>query len=189
MHADLSADVQAHPAMTREEQQRALSKWQKEFNHVRPHEALGGKVPAEVYKPSVRRRLDVPAFAYPKGWLRRNVIGKDGVFSLEGQNYFVGRAFIDHTIALEPLGGLQHRMWFRDIDLGLVELVPPRRMIDSAVDAFLARPFHKPPRSSSANSQLASLPPRPPQLPLDTCSQQTLGSSAVSSAASVVQSA
>jgi putative transposase len=206
MHADMSAEVQAFPASTREDQQRALSKWRKEFNDVRPHEALGGKVPAEVYKPSVRRRLDVPAFKHPDHWLKRNVVSKQEVFMLEGESYMVGSAFVGHVIALEPLGGLKHRMWFRDIDLGPVELAPPRRTIDSAVDGFLARPFRKSsrvkrPRSDLANegealpspstrdSQLASLPPRPPQLPNDTCSQQLLGSSAVSSAASVVQPA
>jgi putative transposase len=185
MHADLSADVQAYPAATRELQQRALSKWQKEFNHVRPHEALAGKVPAEVYKPSLRRRLDLPAFKYPAHWIQRNVVTKVGTFTLEGQAYLVGSAFSGHCVALEPLGGLQHRMWFREVDLGLIELAPPRRMIDSAVDSFLLRPLQKPRRSSAPNPQLASLPPRPPQLPPDTCSQQILGSSAVSSAASL----
>jgi transposase InsO family protein len=206
MHVDLSGDVQAFPAATRELQKRVLSKWRKEFNDVRPHEALGGKVPAEVYEPSPRRRLDLPAFKYPDHWLKRNVVGKDGVFTLEGQVYQAGRAFSGQVIALEPLGGLQHRMWFREIDLGPVELAPPRRMIDSAVEALLERPFRKShrvkrPRSDSANqpealpspsagtSQLASLPQRPPQRPNEPCSQQTLGSSAVSSAATEVQPA
>jgi putative transposase len=185
MHADLSADVEAFPASSREEQQRALSKWRKEFNDVRPHEALEGKTPAEVYKPSVRRRLDVPAFAYPRHWLKRNVISKQGVFVLEGQSYPVGCAFAGYAIGLEPLGGLRHRMWFHDFDLGLVELAPPARMIDSALDRLLGSPFRKTdrvkrPRSDSASlgeapvspptrdSQLASLPPRPPQLPDET---------------------
>jgi len=206
MHADVRADVEAYPAATRKEQQRSLSKWRKDFNDVRPHEALGGKTPAEVYKPSIRRRMDLPAFGYPKHWLRRNVVGKIGVFTLEGQSYPVGCAFRGYVIALEPLGGLRHRMWFREVDLGLVELAPPRKMIDSTVESFLDRPFQKPdrlkrpridparageaaPSPSASVSQLASLPPRPPQLPDETCSQQTLGSSAVSSAASEVQPA
>jgi putative transposase len=206
MHADISGDVQAFPAATRELQQRALTKWQKEFNHVRPHEALGGKVPAELYKPSVRRRMDQPRYKYPEHWIERNVIGKTGTFGLEGQPYFVGRALTGYIVALEPLAGLRHRIWFRDLDLGEIEIAPPRRMIDSAVDCFLERPFRKtdrlkrsrndlqatggaPVSLSAGDSQPVSLPPGPPQLPLDTCSQQTLGSSAVSSAAPVVQPA
>jgi hypothetical protein len=200
MHADISGDVQAYPAATRELQQRALTKWQKEFNHVRPHEALGGKVPSELYKPSVRRRLDPTRYKYPEHWIERNVIGRSGVFGLEGQLYLVGRALTGYIVALEPLAGLRHRIWFRDLDLGEIEIAPPRRLIDSAVDCFLERPFRKtdrpkrprndfhatdeaPVSPSAGDSQLVSLPPGPPQLPLDTCSQQTLGSSAVSSAA------
>ena len=118
MHADISGDVQAFPAATRELQQRALTKWQKEFNHVRPHEALGGKVPAELYKPSVRRRLDQPKHKYPEHWILRNVVGKTGQIGLEGQVYMVGRALTGHSVALEPLTGLRHRIWFRDLDLG-----------------------------------------------------------------------
>jgi putative transposase len=48
MHRDLRRDVQLAPATTREHQQRALEKWRQEFNHVRSHDALDGKTPAEV---------------------------------------------------------------------------------------------------------------------------------------------
>ena len=108
-----------------------------------------------------------------------------------GQVYQAGRAFSGQIIALEPLGGLQHRMWFREIDLGPVELAPPRRMIDSAVEALLERPFRKShrvkpmPRSDSANQpEVPAIPLRrhfttcqspraPPQLPNEPCYQQT----------------
>ena len=46
MHRDMRGDLQAFPEATRQEQQRSCAKWRQEFNHVRPHEALGGKVPA-----------------------------------------------------------------------------------------------------------------------------------------------
>ena len=34
-------------------QQRDCDRWLIDFNNVRPHEALGGKTPAEVYRPCV----------------------------------------------------------------------------------------------------------------------------------------
>lgn len=204
MHRDMSADLQAFPEASREEQQRACSKWKQEFNHVRPHEALGGKVPAEIYKPSTRRGLTSPAFSYPKHWLVRQVYGKEGHIFVDGETYGVGRALVGHTIALEPIDGLAHRIWFRELDLGKIELAPPRRLIDNVVDALLERPFRKNDRRirprndspapggpgvspSAGPSQDPSLPPGPPQLPPPTCAQQILGSSAASSAALVVQ--
>jgi transposase InsO family protein len=206
MHRDMSADLEAFPEASREKQQHACSKWKQEFNHVRPHEALGGKVPGEIYKPSTRHGLTSPAFSYPKHWIVRRAFGKEGCICVDGENYHVGRALTGHTIALEPLDGMSHRIWFRELDLGKLELAPPRRLIDNVVDALLERPFTKtdrrirprsdssahpgPPVSLSAvPPQDPSLPPGPPQLPPDTCAQQTLGSSAVSSAAVEVQPA
>ena len=46
MHADVSAEVQGHPAADAKSQQRVLDRWRQEFNHVRPHDALDGKTPA-----------------------------------------------------------------------------------------------------------------------------------------------
>jgi putative transposase len=189
MHRDMRADLQAFPQATRVEQQRACSKWRQEFNHVRPHEALGGKVPAEVYKPSVRRGLSPPTFSYPKHWIVRRTGGKEGHIHVDGQSYHVGRALAGHTIALEPLTGLSHRIWFRDLDLGTLELMPPSRLVDHLADAYLERPFRKARKPPTAASQVASLPPPPPSTPPSTCAQQTLGSSAVSSAATDVQPA
>jgi putative transposase len=188
MHRDMRADLQAFPEASREEQQRACSKWKQEFNHVRPHEALGGRVPAEIYKPSTRRGLASPAFCYPKNWLTRRVCGKEGTIFVDGESYHVGRALTGHKIALEPLDALRHRVWFRDLDLGELELAPPRRLIDNVVEALLERPFRKngrrtSPTPSATSSQNPSLPPAPPSTPPSTCAQQPLGSSAVSSAA------
>jgi transposase InsO family protein len=169
MHRDMRADLQAHPSPTLGEQQRACNKWQQEFNHVRPHEALQGKVPAEFYKPSIRRSLDQPKYKYPEHWIPRRVYRAGGVIALEGQQYQVSKALADHVVALEPLAGLRHRIWFRDLDLGEIELAPPRRLIDSVADAFLERPFRK---SSNPSKSVAS-----------PSAQETLDSSVVSSAA------
>jgi hypothetical protein len=169
MHRDMSADLQAYPSSTRDTQQRACDKWTQEFNHVRPHEALQGKVPAELYKPSIRRRLDQPEYQYPGHWIQRRVGGKQGVIAVESHVYNISRALTGYVIALEPLDGLRHRIWFRDLDLGEIELAPPRRLIDSVADAFLERPFRKPLKQSKAVASPSA--------------QETLGSSVVSSAA------
>jgi len=48
MHRDL-AELELAPARSRRAQQRDCDRWLVDFNNVRPHEALGGKTPAEVY--------------------------------------------------------------------------------------------------------------------------------------------
>jgi transposase InsO family protein len=59
MHADIKLELQADAADSREAQQLACDEWRHVFNHVRPHEALGMKTPAEVYRPSPRRMKHV----------------------------------------------------------------------------------------------------------------------------------
>src|SRR6185295_5748321 len=67
MHADMSGDLQAAPADTRRAQQIACDRWRQEFNHVRPHEALKGRTPAELYTRSDRRPRPRMAL-YPPNW-------------------------------------------------------------------------------------------------------------------------
>src|SRR5690606_26228504 len=54
MHRTRKADTAKPPRSTLELQQAAFDTWRDEFNHHRPHEALGMKTPAEVYQASPR---------------------------------------------------------------------------------------------------------------------------------------
>jgi transposase InsO family protein len=123
MHSDVRADVQARPAASREEQQRVIDRWRQEFNHVRPHQALGGKTPGEVYKVRERRRPVPFAYAYPKHFYVRRVSGA-GVVFFRGDQVRVGRAFSGLQVAFEVVDALRGRLWLHDIDLGVVETLP-----------------------------------------------------------------
>ena len=124
MHADLAAEVESTPAFTPTTQQRILDKWRQEFNHVRPHEALDGRTPAELYQPSPRTYNDSPPPpVYPTTFLVRRV-AKNGVLSVEDGKYFISRSLADRVIGLEQVDELRWRVWFHRIDLGELEIVP-----------------------------------------------------------------
>jgi hypothetical protein len=125
MHLDIAAELQSVPAATRTLQQRACDKWRQEFNHVRPHDALRGKTPADLYKPS-RARLAIRPPAYPAGWLVRRIT-QTGHFGNGGQ--FITSAVAGYFVGLQPLGGLRHRAWFYDVDLGEFELLPSEPLL------------------------------------------------------------
>jgi putative transposase len=127
MHLDLAADLQATPAATVALQQRACDRWRQEFNHVRPHDALKGQTPAEVYRPS-RSHLTVRPPVYPAGWSTRRV-SLNGEFSDGTAGYFLTNALGGYLIGLEPKSGLRYRAWFYDVDLGEVELAPSLRVL------------------------------------------------------------
>jgi transposase InsO family protein len=54
MHRTLKAEATRPPRANRRAQQRAFNLFRYEFNHERPHEALGQKPPASIYNPSKR---------------------------------------------------------------------------------------------------------------------------------------
>ncbi len=119
VHVDIAADLQAAPEATLVLQQRACNKWRQEFNHVRPHDALRGKAPADVYRPSpTRPKTRTPL--YPPGWITRRV-KSDGTV---GQGSFVSTAVAGHVVGLQALGGLRYRAWYYDVDLGPFEMTP-----------------------------------------------------------------
>lgn len=72
MHRVFKAETTKPASPNRRSQQRRTDRWIRTYNYVRPHQALGQKPPAEIYrrKRSTRR---VVALSYPKGWLVRRV--------------------------------------------------------------------------------------------------------------------
>jgi transposase InsO family protein len=137
MHRDMADDLQSLPAGSTAGQQRACDRWRLEFNQVRPHEALAGRTPAEVYKPSTRRARPTN-YVYPSGWIVRTVTDK-GHINVRTSQVTAGRAVIRQKVGLEPLGVLRYRLWFRDVELGVVELRMENCEIDALAQQHLAR--------------------------------------------------
>jgi transposase InsO family protein len=68
MHLTLKLDTAMPPSSSRRAQQRAFEHFRREYNELRPHEALGNRVPADFYERS-KRMLPEPSwgrdFSYP----------------------------------------------------------------------------------------------------------------------------
>ena len=64
-HRTLKAETANPPAENAAAQQRVFDRHRGEYNHIRPHESLGMKVPGTVYQPSNRSYprplIDVPS--------------------------------------------------------------------------------------------------------------------------------
>jgi transposase InsO family protein len=120
MHADMAAEIEAEPSASRALQQRACAKWRQQFNHVRPHDALDGKTPAEVYK-RAERVMRVRSAFYPAGWMTR-VVSENGSISVHSDQYFISASLGGHHIGLQPVDALHMRVWFYELDLGTIEI-------------------------------------------------------------------
>jgi transposase InsO family protein len=82
--------------------QSKFDKWRKKYNHYRPHEAIGFKTPAEIYKPSNRNlpvTLRLPE--YDSSDIIRKV-GDKGIVQFKNRKHRVGKAFIGDVVAIRP---------------------------------------------------------------------------------------
>jgi transposase InsO family protein len=121
MHRDLS-ELQLAPARSRRAQQRDCDRWVIDFNHVRPHTALAGKTPAEVYRNSTRRSLMPRVPSYPPEWKTRRVTAQGNV-RVNGDVVFVSTALSRQLVGLYQESALRWRAHFFDVDLGSIEIV------------------------------------------------------------------
>lgn len=132
MHRDMATELESDPSVSRAAQQRACAKWRQQFNHVRAHDALRGKTPAEVYAPK-RRNPRVQPPTYAKRMLVRRV-NAQGAIHIGGAKTFISRALKGYTIGLEHTDGVRYRGWFYDINLGVFELQLPNRVLSRCAD-------------------------------------------------------
>src|SRR5437667_628648 len=118
MHRTLKAETTRPPARTRRGQQRRFQRFRTEYNHERPHEALGQQPPATVWHPSPRpypRRLPHPE--YPGHHLVR-LVSDAGTFRLQAQQLFLSQALKQDYIGLEETADGVWSIYFYDVLLG-----------------------------------------------------------------------
>lgn len=119
MHRDMRRELEAFAAADSLKQQEACERWRREFNEVRPHEALGMKTPAEVYRPSPTRFEPPPKSRYEHPLLTRRVSIK-GMVKYGAKQWFVSEALRGHEVGLEEQADGQLRAQFHTLDLGLL---------------------------------------------------------------------
>lgn len=123
MHRDLQAEVAAHVQVDARAQQAALDLWRREYNEIRPHEALQGRCPADLYVPSPRPYPGASSAAldYGPGYLPRQVFCT-GKFSYEGHGIFLTTALAGWTVGLRLRSTVCLEVWFHYLLLGSVDL-------------------------------------------------------------------
>ena len=88
---------------TMAEWQRWAEEFRQEYNHERPHEALGMKTPAAVYQPqNLRPYQEQPReWEYSGGLIKR--LNTQGMLYYQGRNYFVSEALAHEAVRLDEL--------------------------------------------------------------------------------------
>jgi putative transposase len=121
MHGTMKPETASPPAENLAAQQRRFDHFRQEFNHDRPHEALGQNPPAQYYQPSPRAypsRLEDPA--YPADYQLRRV-RSNGEIKWQGELVFIGEALINQVIGLRENDDADAQVYFGPVPLGLID--------------------------------------------------------------------
>ena len=110
------------PAPTREAQQRRFDAFRTDYNHERPHEALGQRPPADLYRPACVRpmpeRLPEPDYA-AEAAVRR--VRSNGEIKWAGDLVHITAALVGEPVAVEEDENGDFAVRFFDRELGVID--------------------------------------------------------------------
>lgn len=116
-HRELKAATASPPAATLRAQQLRQNRWLRHYNEERPHEALGQRVPAAVYRPSPRCYAGVRAANYgPRCECRR--VRQSGEIRWRGRQRFIGESFAGFEVGLRESAPGIWRVYFYEWLIG-----------------------------------------------------------------------
>ena len=115
MHRTLKQEVRI--SEDRGRQQRELERFRREYNEVRPHEALLMQTPASVYEPSLRAYPErVPEVEYP-GTMQVLRVKSHGHFRWKKHDVFLSEVLWGEPIGLLPVDDDRYTIYFADVPL------------------------------------------------------------------------
>lgn len=121
MHGVLKQETTLPPALSLRRQQQRFDRFIPEYNDERPHEALGGRVPSELWRPSTRAYNEHPAGPeYPAHWEKR-VVKKTGLMKWRGGEVYVSEPLAHETIGLEEIDDGLWRLDYYTTPLALLD--------------------------------------------------------------------
>jgi transposase InsO family protein len=123
MHRTLKAATTRPPRSNQLQQQEAFDTFVDEFNNQRPHEALGMKRPAEVYKPSTRPYPDaLPEPDYSSHDDVVHVSSSGSVWLYRRKGVYLGAALAGQPVGVREEADGRWLVTFMHVDLGHIEL-------------------------------------------------------------------
>ena len=121
MHSTLKQATLQPPERTPRRQQESFDRFQQEFNHERPHEALDDQTPASCYTASCRqmpRRL--PELHYGDDILVRR-ISQQGSLKLNGERTFISQTFAYEWMGLRALDERYFQVLYGPVVVGFLD--------------------------------------------------------------------
>jgi putative transposase len=110
------------PASNRAAQARRFAAFSRDFNEERPHEALGQRTPASIYRPSSRSMpVRLPEPGYPAEAAVRQV-RSNGDIKWQGDFVHICSALAGEAVAVEETEDGHWQVRFFDVPVGIIDL-------------------------------------------------------------------
>jgi putative transposase len=136
MHLTLKKEATKPAARNFLQQQARLDEFQRIFNHERPHQALGMRCPAEIYRPSPRPYSGLCELEYPFHD-RTITVTRCGRICFGPQKINLSQAFAGQRVGIKQVAEQIWLVSFMNFDLGFFDHETCR--IESAENPFAAR--------------------------------------------------
>jgi putative transposase len=121
MHKTLKGEACRPPQSCLGRQQRTFNTFRRLYNDERPHEALGGRPPGALYRPSARSYTGtLPPVEYPGHFLVKRVTNA-GTIRLKKRLLFLSNALKQHPVGLEEVDDGIWSIHFCHVLLGRVD--------------------------------------------------------------------
>lgn len=170
MHATLKQATLQPPERNVRRQQDAFDRFRHEYNHERPHEALGDRTPASYYQPSCRPMPPrMPELDYGDDIIVRRV-SQQGSLKMNGERTFVSEIFAYEWLGLRALDERYFEVLYGPVTVGFLDTFHHtfHRVLSLALRRRLGidnnqKPVEMPARGKPGNPT-PGFPPFPPSL-------------------------
>jgi transposase InsO family protein len=145
MHRTMKAECCKNASVNGRAQQQRFNRWRKEFNHQRPHEALGMRVPADVYQASSKRLNEKIKSDLYNPMEETKEVSDSGYINFDGRQCFIGEAFKRQAVSLDrdTKPGLT-LIRYSNVKLGWLDASPNDRLQPTAyADRWESKPCIK----------------------------------------------
>lgn len=122
LHADISRELQGKTPGGIKANQVAIDAWVEEYNSLRPNEAIGMRVPDDIYTPSPRKYVgDYDEIEYPIGFMSRKVFNT-GEIMVSGIRVSIGTALRGLYVGLRAAEDKKFDVFLSDFLLGTLDM-------------------------------------------------------------------
>lgn len=120
MHRTLKAEATIPPCSSHTAQQERFNQFMDNYNNIRPHAALDGKRPSDLYTPSIRPYTGIKPAEYNKN-MRILKVRHKGDIKFANRQFYIGSVLSGELLGLQEVDDNKWVVFFYNLMLGTID--------------------------------------------------------------------